>query len=310
MEVILSREIRSQISDFSVFFSIFFRLFPTFCTYFLLFCFLWLVFTFYSFPHFSKHHKFSPYFFQFHTFSYNIDYKDTRTKIIRVIKFTIISYNLTVTTVWFSYAIFLKMELEEILNGTFKNLCWCGIGLYIVTCCVILTSIRTRLKIVNKILLKKLSAEKLRRVAVIHMKLSQLASAMGNTFSFQVAAGMCFEALHVTFGFFEIFSGIKEDFRGFKLQYSIFAIVENLCLTSYIFIFTGISSFTVKSGWNSMRIIHEEVFRELRDGNEKEMRRIQMFLMQLQHYNVKLSCGFYDFNWKAVMIVSWVSFYS
>ncbi|KAL7015670.1 hypothetical protein ACKWTF_016587 [Chironomus riparius] len=195
------------------------------------------------------------------------------------------------------------MDIEEIIIGTFLNLAWCGISVYIMCSCLIFLTIRLRLSIINRIATKSLPKADMKMISSLHMNLCELASENGRIFAFQLAFISGVSLVNSTFCFFELYFAIKEHAYGVDLFFSIFATIFNLFFIGYVALIMGTASIMTNEGEKILAVFHKGIFKQNWTQKTGVLGKFHVFLLQIQHSNVNISCGLYKLEWKVMMKV-------
>ena len=213
------------------------------------------------------------------------------------------AFMIIISIPWLIDVIISKMEIEELIIGVFLNLSWCGISIYIMCCCLILFTIQFRLSIINKIVKKSLTKSNIKTISKLHMNLCELASEYGRVFAFQMTIMAGISLANSTFCFFELYFAIREHSYGIDLYFSIFATIFNLFFIAFVTLIMGTASFVTNEGEKTLAVLHEGIYKRIRKQDISVIRKLQIFLLQIQHFNVNISCGFYRLEWKIMMQV-------
>lgn len=209
-----------------------------------------------------------------------------------------------ISVLWLIDVIVTEMEIEEILIGAFSNLCWCGVSVYIVCCCLVLFTIRTRLFMINRISKNVLTISEIKTISKLHMKLCEIASKNSKVFSFQMAITTGISITNGTLCIFELFIAIKDQAGGIQFFYSTLAMVTCIFFTILVALIMGTANIATSEGEKTLTVIHEGIYKSVQNYDTKKYKKIQILLLQLQHFNVNISCGFYKLDWKVMMMVS------
>ena len=169
-------------------------------------------------------------------------------------------------------------------------------------------TIRKRFEIINKIIESDSTRPVVLIVSKLHMNLTELVSKSSKVFSFQMTLMLGVSIINSTFGLFEIYVLTKDVLSFEKTYYCICAIAVNACFLAAIFIMLVTSSFTMNESRRALNVSHVGIYKGMRIKNKNTMRRIQIFLLQVQHYNANISCGLFRLHWKAIMMVSCLNF--
>lgn len=220
-----------------------------------------------------------------------------------ILAITVLAFITIVFNLWFIDAILSKMEMEEMLIGFFLNLCWCGVTIYIVCCCLILFTIRVRLFMVNKIARKSLKISEIKTVSKLHMKLCEIASKSSKIFSFQMAIMTGLSVVNGTLCIFELFIAVRDQAGRLQLFYGIMATVFCTFFSSLVGLIMGFSSLTANEGERTLAVLHTGIYGPRLRHDENRKRKFQILLLQLQHFNVNITCGFYRLELKVMMMV-------
>ncbi|KAL7015672.1 hypothetical protein ACKWTF_016589 [Chironomus riparius] len=204
---------------------------------------------------------------------------------------------------WLINIIIAKMEMKEIFVGAFLNLCWCGVTVYIVCCCLILFTTRLRLFMINKILKRILTRAEIKTISKLHMNICEMASMISKVFSFQMAVMTGMSILNGTLCIFELYIAIRDHTGGLDLYFSIMATTTCCFFTLVVAFIMGTSSYTTSEGENTLAVLHVEIYRKPQVYDKRRIQKFQIILLQLQHFNVNVSCGFYRLDWKVMMMV-------
>ena len=65
-----------------------------------------------------------------------------------------------------------------------------------------------------------------------------------------------------------------------------------------------LASLTMNEGEKANKDVHDGIYLTSVKNDKKLMKRIQIFLLQLQHFNANISCGLFRVDWKVMMMVS------
>lgn len=203
------------------------------------------------------------------------------------------------------------MGLEEFLSGTIAHFFWAGSAIYIVDHCIILFAIHLRLCVLNKVLNQDLEFDvsKITVMAMssLHIKLCELISDNNRISSFQVASTIAVNIMNASFILFEFYELIVYDDRNFfKILFCVGAITYCLYYTLCIILIIFTSTIIMKEGLKTIKVIHELICMKKESIDKKTSTRLKLLLLQLNHVNASISCGFFILDWKVLMMVSLV----
>jgi len=203
------------------------------------------------------------------------------------------------------------MGMEEFLGGTIAHFFWAGSAIYIVDHCMILFAIRLRICVLNKILnqILEFDMSKLTVMAMssLHIKLCELITDNNGISSFQVASTIAVNIMNASFILFEFYELIVYDDRNFfKILFCVGAITYCLYHTLCIILIIVTSTVTMKEGLRTIEVIHELICMKKESIDKKTSTRFQLLLLQLNHFNASVSCGFFILDWEVLMMVSLV----
>lgn len=238
-------------------------------------------------------------------FNFHEDYKMYRIWMILVLAIVVVTYVLQNFIPWLVYSYLSVMETEEFVSGFITNIFWCGSAIYIVSCCVVVIVIRSRLCILNLILKRKIKKSTILIVSLLHLQLCQLVVRNLKVFSFQLASVICMNIFNTTLGLFELYEMLKyNENDSLRMFFVASTIMLNIFYTILIILIITAASLTMNEGEKTLTILHEGIFKEIEVHDGKLMKRFQIFLLQLEHFNVNITCGFFIFDWKVFMMVN------
>ncbi|KAL7015676.1 hypothetical protein ACKWTF_016592 [Chironomus riparius] len=197
------------------------------------------------------------------------------------------------------------MEIEEFLGGTIAHFFWAGSAIYIVDHCMIMLAIQSRLSILNQTLLCEINKTTVIVMSTLHIKLCELITDNNKISSFQVSSTIAVNIMNASFILFEFYELVVYDDRNYlKILFCVGAVTYFLYATFGIILIIIISSLTMKEGIRTKEVIHDQICKTRVSLDKKIFTRFQLFLMQLDHFNANISCGFFKLDWKVLMMVS------
>ena len=237
-------------------------------------------------------------------FNFHQDYKTLKKHSILTLSTVIICFICFFTIPWLIAAKIFKMELEEFLGGFLASFIWCGFYIYSTISCILLLAVQKRFTIINKIIKRNLTRLSILLTSKLHMSLSELVFRSSKIFSFQMALMLGITVINFTFALFEVYTLSKEVLSFEKKYYCLCAAGINVYFSTAIIFMYGTSSYVTKESRKTLEILNFGIYNEERLKKKETMRRIEILLLQIQHFNAKISCGFFKLDWKAVMLVS------
>lgn len=195
-------------------------------------------------------------------------------------------------------------KMEEFWSGFITNIYWCGVYIYIIVTFVFANNIRIRFQIINKIVRRKMKNSTIRKMSIQHMKLSEAVMKNSKVFSLQMGFLTAVVIVTTTFSFFELYTMLCNTQENQKFLYAIASIFGTLYFSFGLFLIILISKLTMNEGERTLKVLHDGIV-EIYD--QKRMKRLQIFIMQLQHFNANISCGLFRIDWGVIMMVSFAT---
>jgi len=168
---------------------------------------------------------------------------------------------------------------------------------------VIITGIRYRYKIINKILDAEVPANSqiLMQLASLHLKLFDTISLVMRAFSFPVMISFGYNISGGVFSLYEVFSVLSMP--NVTLQQIGFCITITVWLPNAVLsclIEVSCCEAAADEGNKTMKILRNILNKE---EDENVRKKLELFLLQTYHTKPVLSCGLFEFNWKILGIV-------
>ncbi|CAG9812188.1 unnamed protein product [Chironomus riparius] len=232
-------------------------------------------------------------------FNFHQDYRKLKKHTVLILLIVIVAFIAFFTIPWLMAAKIFKMEMEEFLGGFLASLFWCGFYIYSTTCCILLLAAQKRFAIINKIIKRNSTRSSILLTSKLHMSLSELVLKSSKIFSFQIALMLGMAVINSTFGLFEVYTLSKGALTFEKTYYCICAAGVNVYFSIAIIVLFGTSNYVMKESRKTLKVLHSGIYN---DKKIKKGKMIQILLLQVQHFNAKISCGLFKLDWKAVMI--------
>jgi len=237
--------------------------------------------------------------------NFHQNYRKLKNHIIISILIAITVFIILLVIPQMTFNLLIKMDLEELTSAIVVLLFWCGSTLYIMTHCILMLSIRNRLKILNEILKCKLNISTLLSLSSLHMDLCELVRTVNKITSFVIISTIGMTIINATFVLFEFYDFLNSDQKHFLRI--LFCFCSFLLLSHFvmqIIIIIVVCTFTMREGERIVEVLHENIYKEIEILDSKIMKRFQIFLIQLDHFDVSISCGFFKLDWKVLIMVS------
>lgn len=153
---------------------------------------------------------------------------------------------------------------------------------------------------INEIVTRSLTAAQVQEVAKLHMTMVHIMATYNKVFSLQLAQVVASSTLNSVFGLFELYILLKEPLDVYQAFYCIVAFLINISFTAMLVSLFAASTMTMNEGKRTLAKVHEGIY----GCKGRKLKRFQILLIQLQHNNAEVSCGFFRFDWKLLMTVS------
>ncbi|KAL7015678.1 hypothetical protein ACKWTF_016594 [Chironomus riparius] len=202
-----------------------------------------------------------------------------------------------------TFNILLKMDQEELAGGIVALLFWCGTTLYITTQCTLMFSIRSRLKIFNEILKSEKDLATFLSMSSLHIDLCELVITVNKITSFTIISTIGMSVFDTTFIFFEFYDLLiceQKDFMRILFSFCSFLVLIHFLINFFLIII--VCALTKQEGMKTINVLHDKISKEVVIWDRKTMKRYQIFLIQLDHFNVNDSCGLFRLDWKVLMM--------
>ena len=201
--------------------------------------------------------------------------------------------------------ILMEFSAEEYINGLIIQLFWCGSGFYIATHCILLYSVQLRFETLNQILKNRNEFHELMILSSLYVGLCELVIKLNKMSSYQILSFIGLNIINTTFSLFEIYDLFNHKISdGMKIFFS-FGVIWFCCFFFvHIIMVIAFSTLLATEESKMIQIINEIIHKKKEFFNEKILKRFQIFLMQLDHLNAKVSCEFFTLDWKTLMMVS------
>ena len=139
----------------------------------------------------------------------------------------------------------------------------------------------------------------------LHMDLCELVRTVNKITSFVIISTIGMTIINATFVLFEFYDFLISDQKHFLRI--LFCFCSFLLLSHFvmqIIIIIVVCTFTMREGERIVEVLHENIYKEIKILDRIIMKRVQIFLIQLDHFGVSISCGFFRLDWKVLMMVS------
>lgn len=166
--------------------------------------------------------------------------------------------------------------------------------------CLITLEILKRFKILLNVLNAKII--KIKIILKAHLQLYEIVEVYNKIFGFSMLLFITQLIVGTTFELFDIFSLLTSHKTtsnqiGFSLINFLFWILVNI----QIIFFITCCGLTLMEARKFRRILYKKLRVE---RNEKIIKKLQIFILQIKHGEVKFSCGIFEFNWTTIQMVS------
>ncbi|CAG9812187.1 unnamed protein product [Chironomus riparius] len=137
----------------------------------------------------------------------------------------------------------------------------------------------------------------------LHMKLCHLILNNNKIFSLQVVLLTGISILNGTSSYFELYMAANGHNDNNKIYYVIaIATAASYFVCGIIFMIYA-SNLTMNEGEKTLKDIHCRIYLTSVKYDIKIMERVQLFLLQLQHFNANVSCGLFRIDLKIITML-------
>lgn len=203
------------------------------------------------------------------------------------------------------FGILNDFSIEEYISGTITQLFWCATGFFVITHCLFLYSVQIWLEILNTALKNQHKTSEIVVLSTLNIELCELVDKLNKISSFQILSFFGLTIMNTTFGSFEIYDFIiHESNDKSRIFYSLGVVWFCCFFLIHIAMLISVSSRLMNQGYEMIETINLVLSKSC--CTEAILRRFQVLLMQLDHLNLQVSCGFFVLDWKAFMMVRWL----
>lgn len=164
--------------------------------------------------------------------------------------------------------------------------------------CVFMAGIKLRLKLINEFINTSLNNDKVLSGSLLYICIYEITLIINKLFSLPVAIYISANLLSSAFLFYDLFALYIQP-NPTQLIYCIIATILSFHFFVYTFLLIYFCSSTAKEGRKCMEILEKNV----NCDDLKVKKRIMFFIQQFNHFEVKISCGLFELDWRVLYMV-------
>lgn len=168
--------------------------------------------------------------------------------------------------------------------------------------CIFLNEIRLRINLINDTLTNSYIHPKI--LARLHLSLCELTTINNRMSAFQISSMIGINIMNTTLVLFELYDVLITDSNNpLKIFFCVGAIVFSSYFTILIIFYVVIASVAVKEGGRTTEILGQILIKGFGIERCENLKILRIFMLQLKHFNLNVTCGFFDIDWKVFMMV-------